>query len=242
MLLLSFIFVIVFSLIHFFSKNMRFITYIPRSKYLSVAGGVAVAYVFLHLLPEISESQKTFEGSEKGAMGYLSNHAYLFALAGLFLFYALDRMVKTAKKRDDKNPERADSSVFWIHISSFFVYNALIGYLLVRDNPDSVQGMVLYFIALVVHFVTVDHNLRVDHRDAYDKYGRWLLSAAIIVGWVIGVFTEVSEFLLSMLVAFLGGSIILNVIKEELPEERKSSIGAFAIGVISYSALLLLIK
>ncbi|MEV9640824.1 hypothetical protein ABZ756_08985 [Mammaliicoccus sciuri] len=46
---------------------------------------------------------------------------------------------------------------------------------------------------------------------------------------------------LSILSAFLAGGIVLNVMKEELPEERESSFPAFFIGMIGYTDLLLLL-
>ena len=49
-----------------------------------------------------------------------------------------------------------------------------------------------------------------------------------------------SALLLSALFAFLAGGIILNVLKEELPEDRQSRFSAFALGAIAYAAVLLL--
>ncbi|MEK4023674.1 hypothetical protein [Sporosarcina sp. FSL W7-1283] len=63
----------------------------------------------------------------------------------------------------------------------------------------------------------------------------------ITVGWLVGVFTEVNDMVLSILSAFLAGGIVLNVMKEELPEERESSFPAFFIGMIGYTDLLLLL-
>lgn len=42
-----------------------------------------------------------------------------------------------------------------------------------------------------------------------------------------------------MLVAFLGGGVIVNVLKEELPEERESRFSAFGLAGLAYAALLL---
>ena len=39
--------------------------------------------------------------------------------------------------------------------------------------------------------------------------------------------------------AFLAGGIVLNVLKEELPEQRESHFWAFALGTGLYAALLL---
>jgi hypothetical protein len=43
-----------------------------------------------------------------------------------------------------------------------------------------------------------------------------------------------------VLFAFLAGGIVLNVIKEELPEERESRFPAFVVGTGGYAVLLLL--
>ncbi|WP_321197519.1 hypothetical protein [Metabacillus schmidteae] len=42
-IIMSFVFVIGFTFIHFFSKSMKFIKDTPRSRFLSIAGGIAVS-------------------------------------------------------------------------------------------------------------------------------------------------------------------------------------------------------
>ena len=44
---------------HIFSGKLLFLKGIPRNEWLSVASGVSVAYVFVHILPELSEAQET---------------------------------------------------------------------------------------------------------------------------------------------------------------------------------------
>ncbi len=65
--------------------------------------------------------------------------------------------------------------------------------------------------------------------------------AAILAGWGIGLIAEVHELIIAFLMALIAGGVILNVLKEELPEERESSLGAFIIGLSLYSALLLFV-
>lgn len=237
---LSLIFAIGFTFIHLFSKSMTFIKDTPRSRFLSIAGGIAVSYVFIHLLPDLNKHQHIIEkAGGSGIFHLLENHVYLIALLGLTIFYGLEKMVKNSKK--ENNMDKVDPGIFWIHISSFFVYNALIGYLLIREEYNGYWGMFFYFLALAVHFITNDHSLRKNHEAVYDRYGRWLLAAAILFGWVVGLFVELEEIYISLLTAFLAGGIILNVLKEELPEERKSSFFSFFLGVFCYSALLMLV-
>lgn len=61
----------------------------------------------------------------------------------------------------------------------------------------------------------------------------------MLIGWTLGALTAVSEAALVTLTAFLGGGVILNVLKEELPEERESRFWAFALGSATYALLLL---
>ncbi|TWT24700.1 hypothetical protein [Planomicrobium sp. CPCC 101110] len=245
---LSFVFVIGFILIHIFSKNMRFLKEVPRSRFLSVAGGISVAYVFLHLLPDLGRYQETLqEELESGFWSFLESHIYVIAMIGLVLFYGLEKMAVSSRLSKHRAPKKAEedeespAGVFWVHIGSFTLYNAIIGYLLIREEYTREWGMVFFFVAMGVHFITNDRGLRATHKEDYDKYGRWLLTTAILIGWLIGVLTEVNELVISVLVALLAGGIILNVLKEELPEERESSFTAFCLGLFGYSILLLLL-
>lgn len=239
--LLSAIFAIGLAIVHLYSGKLRFLSVIPRSRWLSLAGGVSVAYVFVHLLPELSERQEVFQELGGPVIGFVEHHVYLMALLGLAIFYGLERVVKESRQRSHQLGRGGAVSVpvFWMHITSFALYNALIGYLLVHREEPGIQNLFLFFVAMALHFMVNDYGLRQDHKDIYEKRGRWLLTAAIIVGWAIGAGTEIPDAAIAVLFAFLAGGIILNVLKEELPEERESRFWAFALGASAYTALLL---
>ncbi len=65
-----------------------------------------------------------------------------------------------------------------------------------------------------------------------------MLAAATFVGWGVGVLLPVSGVVTSALFGFLCGSIVMNVLKEELPAERESRFGAFLLGTAGFAALL----
>lgn len=236
---LSALFAIGLAIIHLYAGKLRFVDIVPRSRWLSAASGVSVAYVFVHLLPELNERQEAI--AQTGVLAFLEHHVYLMALLGLAIFYGLERAVKHSRQGDcQSNQEDTPGfGVFWLHIVSFALYNALIGYLLFHREEPGIQSLFLFFIAMALHFVVNDYGLRQDHKHTYHNIGRWILAAAIIVGWAIGQGTEISEAAIAVLFAFLAGGIILNVLKEELPEERKSCFWAFALGAGAYSTLLL---
>ncbi len=239
-----------FALVHLFGGRLTFLSYVPRSRWLSMAGGVAVAYVFVHLLPELGEHQEAFEeemAAGGGGLGFVEEHVYLIALLGLAAFYGLERAAKSSARR--RRRQRASGAseerhadeqrVFALHIASYAVYNALVGYLLLHREDPGLQGFVFYSAAMALHFLVNDRGLEHDHGRLYRAYGRWLLAAAPLVGWGIGLVREIDPVALAALFAFLAGGVILNVLKEELPEDRESRFPAFAGGAAAYTALLL---
>ncbi|MBT2686979.1 hypothetical protein J7I93_02155 [Bacillus sp. ISL-47] len=237
--LLSFVFALGFSIVHFSSKYMKFLTYIPRSRLLSAASGISVAYVFVHVLPELKEHQESIEGTGSTEIfRYLDSHVYIFAMLGLCAFYGIEKAVKHSRKGKE---EQHTAGSFWLHMSTFFIYNMLIGYLLVHGEFANLKEWLIYFFALSVHFISNDHGLRQSHKKIYDRYGRWILTLSILIGWSIGVLTEVSEKVIAFLFATLAGGVILNVLKEELPDDRESNYGAFIAGVVGYTMILMMI-
>ena len=213
----------------------------PRSRWLSVAGGVAVAYVFVHLLPEVGDAARTVVETLVVPVTLLERHVYLVALAGFVTFYGLERFAAVSSNRERGERHRADRVRFQIHVGSFAAYNALIGYLLVNREDAAVIGLVLYAVAMGLHMLVNDYGLRAHYGTAYHRTGRWLLAGAVLVGTAIGYLVVIHEAAIALLLAFLAGGVVLNVIKEELPEERESRFGAFALGAGGYAALLLVV-
>ncbi|RUR33532.1 hypothetical protein [Vreelandella nanhaiensis] len=236
------IFVIGLAIVHLTAGNIRFLQAWPRSAWLSFAGGIAVSYVFVHVFPELEEAQQAIGGH--GTVAFLEHHAYLIALVGLILFYGLEHWVSQNKAQTSPPNTEAHAlpgkRMFWLHIGTFALYNALVGYLLVY-RESSLHELALYALAMAFHFLVNDYGLVARHREYYLRKGRWVLAVAVIIGWCAGQWIEVEEAATSMLFAFLAGGVVLNVLKEELPEERQSRLWPFVLGAVLYSLLLLVI-
>lgn len=235
--------------VHVVTPSLKFLAGTPRSAWLSLAGGVSVAYVFVHLLPELAAGQETV-GRIAGGKAFAERHVYLIALTGLATFYGLDRLAKSSRSsqegatvqsgRDGETAAAGTSPhVFWIHIGSFAIYNGLIGYLLLHREVTTFGALAFFTVAMALHFTVTDYGLNEDHKAIYRRVGRWVLVAAVLLGFGIGLLAEISEAAIAVLVAFLAGGVILNVLKEEVPSERQSRFWAFALGTAGYAALLL---
>ena len=220
--------------VHFFGERATGVGRIPRSRWLAFASGVSVAYVFVHLLPEVEEASEALEPHTGPPVAFLDHHPFLLALAGFVVFYGLERYAK----RGSDDGEENERQVFWTHVGSFTAYNAVIGYLLVSRYGDDLTGMALFAVAIGLHFVVNDHGLREHHGERYHEYGRWLVATAVVLGSVAGVVLSLGEVVVLPLLAFLAGSVVLNVVKEELPEQRESRFSAFAVGVVGYTTVL----
>jgi hypothetical protein len=236
----AFIIALILAVAHLFASRLRFVSCVPRSRWLSFAGGVSVAYVFVHLLPELSQGQQSIERSAAGSLfGFLESHAYLLALLGLSIFYGLEILARESRTAGDKSKEAI--TTFWVHVSSFAIYNGLIGYLLTHREEQGVAGLILYGSAMGVHFLANDYALNEHHHASYRRVGRWILSGAIMTGWAAGLVVPAGRSTVAMLFAFLSGAVIMNVLKEELPETRESRFWTFAAGVAGFTALMILV-
>ena len=281
---------VVLAALHLLAPRIRKLPLVPANATGSFAGGLAVAYVFLHLLPELSEGNKAVGDALQDVVTItplLDLGIFLVALAGFLLFYGLERLAQrsaptgadddharghtggtrpgsTGTSRStapqDTEPARAsvatvnrdnpDSSadpetstgspsVFRLHLASFFLYNALITYTMALRFRTGVVFAVLFTVAMGLHFVLTDRGLEGHYGSRFGTPARALLAAGLLAGWALAaVFAPTSTLVISLLTAFLGGSILLNVFKEEIPSNRGSSFGWFVTGLVGYAALL----
>jgi hypothetical protein len=177
-----------FACIHLIADKLTFLDTIPRNRWLSISGGMAVAYVFLHIFPELHASQKELASSSMNEWRP-DRLVFLVALLGLSIFYGIERHVRTASDEPHNMPAQA----FWLHIGSFALYNILIGFLLVHREDHSAQGLALYVTALGLHFFTNDFGLWVDHKYRYTHKAKWVLAAAVLSGWALGLLIPIHE-------------------------------------------------
>ncbi|MGB3165863.1 MAG: hypothetical protein WBA68_03710 [Alteraurantiacibacter sp.] len=234
-----------FCAVHLFVGQLRFLEVTPRSRWLSFAGGVAVGYVFLHIMPEIGAHGDAFREATGLDTLFAESMVWTLGLAGLILFYGLERAVVISRGNDRRGESegegasRPEPGIFWVHIGASAVLMTIVAYLLNHREETGAAGLALFFGALLLHFVTADFASRGHFPELYQRAGRWVLVAATLVGWVVGLLLELPELLIGCLFAFVGGGMILIALKEELPEQRQSSFVPFLVGAAFYAVLVL---
>jgi len=224
--------------LHLAAPRIRTLPLIPERYTGSFAGGLAVAYVFLHLLPELaagSEAAGEVLSDIVEPTPLLELAIFLVALAGFTTFYGLERL---ADRHDDKVDGRS-AYVYWLHLGSFIIYNALITYTLILRVQTGLLFAILFTVAMGLHFLLTDRGLAEHYPRRFRSGGRILLAASLLAGWALAaVAAPASTVAVALLTALLAGFVLLNVFKEEIPSARSSSFIGFSAGLALYAVLL----
>ena len=219
---LGLLFIIGFIILHFSERYLNLSAKNPRSKLLSFAGGATVTYVFIYLLPELAHYNDVIKEhiSSGNWLTFFEDYTYTLALVGLLVYYGLDLLVTPTKGKKDAEPEKG---LFILHLTSFIFYNLIIGYIFAIEDFQNIWAKTLYFVALGFHFIATDHTLKEIHEEDYDKFGRWFLVTAILLGWLTGILFNLSEIFAAVGISLLAGGLLLNTFKEEIDEGKSNN-------------------
>lgn len=231
--------------LHLAAPRIRSLPFVPERATGSFAGGLAVAYVFLHLLPELAAGNEAIGLALSDVLTetpLIDLGIFLVALAGFTAFYGLERLADRRTTRADGHESEPSPGIYRLHLASFMVYNGLITYTMALRLRTGVLFAALFTVAMGLHFVLTDRGLAERYPRQFSTRGRVLLAVALFLGWALSAaLAPTSALLVALLTALLAGSILLNVFKEEIPSDRRSSFGWFGTGLVVYSALLALV-
>jgi hypothetical protein len=207
-----------------------------RRTITSFGAGIAVAYVFVQVIPELHEARQAFAKAASAPLPYEGMVVFFFSLVGFLVFYGLEHLRR--KVRAAGHAEGADH-LFRLHLAGFAAYVWLVSYQLVEYLHETQSSVALYAVAMSFHFVGVDHLLREEHGARYDRIGRHVLAAMCAAGWAAGLLVSVPAGLLALSVAFVSGAIIMNSCLMELPAEKDGRFVPFLAGGLLYGLVLL---
>jgi hypothetical protein len=228
----SFMSVTLFALVHLFADKVRRWDLTGQKQFLSVGSGVAIAYVFLDLLPKLSKNDAVIRNYLREIFPYFERHVYLVALFGFLLFFIVDRSQKFLNRQ---------STYFYLSLSSYALFNFLVGYAVVDKRNPEIQPLLLFTFAIALHYFMNDHSLTEAHGKKYQDLGRWILIACLYLGWLAGFWLQLAPSAVAIVSAFIGGGVIMNVTRHELPNETSYSLITFLIATAVYAMILLFI-
>ncbi|WP_342664382.1 hypothetical protein [Natronococcus occultus] len=109
------------------------------------------------------------------------------------------------------------------------------------QGETGTESTALFAVAMALHLFGNDAAMEYHHREAYQRVGRWVLAAAVVLGAGLGAAYTIGDAAFTILLGLLTGGIVFNAIKDELPRTQESRFWAFAVGSVGYAALLLLL-
>jgi len=207
--------------------------------FISFAGGVAVAYVFLHMLPDLVEYNKpigVFLIQNSLLTQFSELMIYIVALAGFLLYYGLELAAENHAHKSN-----ADWTIYSLHLFMFCLYNFLITYTMSLRAADSITATILFTFAMALHFVLTDRKFSKLYPKRFNYQGRFILMLALLIGWIFSViFDPVNVMVAAFMLAFLAGSVLLNVFREEFPKSGLVSYCWFSGGTFVIALILVL--
>lgn len=213
--------------VHLLGSPLRRLVRKREAIVCSFGGGMAVAYVFLQLLPELDKGHHL-----------VGNAIYFVVLVGFILFYTLEYHLPLRGSKETS--EHSPRSALYMHITISWIYNWLIIYTIPEQLEASIPHAAIGIIAIGLHLSYNDHVLGLHYAREFDSWGRYVLATAPLIGWVTGILKPGSAVVSDLLIASLAGAIIHNVFKDELPDNQRTSFRWFITGVLVYAILLTL--
>lgn len=221
---------------HFFAYRVAKLPGRTQDVLASVGGGAAIAYVFVHLMPELALGGR--ELSELDITAFTPTpitEAGLFvtAMVGMVAFFILD--VRT------EEGHASTRTSFRVHLLAFASISAIYAYTLPSLVTTGWDYAVLFTVVLGGHLLLADRVLARAHPEQFAHETRWVGIAAVAAGLLAAyLLPPANEYLLAIGTAFLGGVLLMTTFREELPAASRARIPWFLLGLITMSALLLI--
>lgn len=206
-------------------------------RWASFGGGAGMAYVFVHLLPELASHGQALSqapGMETFAPTPITEALlFLIALAGIMVTYSLDVLATHERK--------AGRVARSLHTLNFAAISYLYAYSLPSLISTGLAYGILFTIAISAHVLLADRTMDARHPAIYRTRMRWVGTAALVLGLLhAALLHPVDDLHLAIATAFLGGGLLMAVFREELPAIDRARLGWFVAGTASMTSLLLL--
>ena len=201
---------------HIFSKKLR-----TNQKLVSFSAGVAISYIVLELFPQIAQSA-LIDGKK----------LFLFALLGFVSLNLIEQYIY-------KGIGKLKNLSFYhrsIHVSYFFVYNFLIGAVLVIFAAKGLKQTLLFFVPFILYIIAEILPQEFQFKSSISKV---FYSMAPVFGAIIGIYSI--NFFASVfgeLISFMTGTLLYIVIRESLPSDKAEKPVYFMIGVLLYALII----
>jgi hypothetical protein len=210
-----------------------------KRRWQALSAGVAMAYVFVNVMPELEEHRPIVANSVSWTLLDAEKRIYLWALTGFIAFAGLSRLRFVVSVNGDRSDR--GGILYWGAMTGWGIYMMLIGYLLLHREDATMLSLWLFVSAMGLHILMMDNQLVERFEGVYEPWGRRFLVACLLIGWAMGSVDALPDSLTSRLFAFVVGGVVITSAHEELSFEEGGRFGWFVAGAGAYATLLMLI-
>ena len=215
---------------HWFSSRVAKLSPKTQKTLASIGGGVAIAYVFIHIMPELAiggrELSKEIYMEEFIVSPLIESYLFFISLIGLVVFFSLDIIASSGQASTKTN--------FKLHVLAFALINYLYAYTLPSLVTTGWDYALLFTIVLAAHIILSDRTLARSHPKLFRQKVRWVFISSTGLGLAHAyLFHPISDLSLAIATAFLGGGVLMTVFREEIPEASSIQLPWFIFGVFS---------
>jgi hypothetical protein len=209
--------------VHVFFPNIERALHRYKHIWVQVTGGMAVGYVFLYMLPRLSDDTALIISNEPGGWEFLHYRFFLIALIGFTTYFLVDIL----------NISNKPSVVYWRQVqdASFCFYNVLIGFAFYNLPRNGILPFFLATLIFSVHFMGLDNKLYKGNAKHYERKLRWLMALSLIVGWLVGLTIGLPATFRATCTAFIAGGTLINALNKKLPDTEEDHFWPFFGGV-----------
>ena len=211
---------------HLLSPVIRRASQVVDAEVASFTGGLAAAYVFLHIFAELDKAHQV-----------IGDRIYLLILAGFVAFYAIENHIRHATPEG----ESVSRHSYNLRLAFQTLYSVLLVFTLSEQLPENHLLSAMFAVTLGLHVMATDIGMMKRFGQQFARHGHFILAASLVTGLLLSLLLEPGKMLIDILSASLAGFIIFTVFHEEISQTRETKIRWFLGGTLSFTALHLII-
>lgn len=224
--MLALISAVVIGAAHFIGDHFRISSLEGRKELASLTGGIAVAYLLLHLFPLL------YEG-----VPVLNRGIFLFALGGFVLFHLVEKYVY--KKYPPKQlPQELDLAHSYAMAGYYFV----VGFILVNLAALGTSEIFLFITPVALYSVLSSFSSHAIHGAEYHDpksiTANTLIAAMPLAGAVAASVIEISPIVFYSLFSFVAGVMMYIFVRDTIPADSEGNAKFFLLGALAYALLI----
>jgi hypothetical protein len=211
--------------------------------FLDLLAGIAVAYVFVDILPHLAAKQDRLELSALEAFVPGGFVIYLIALAG-FCFYLTAELVLTELRTSQRQVHLqvlGEPWPAWILASSIWIYSVFVGYMFTEQTDAGYESLLIIACAMAAHFIGLHHIFFSRNPTMYATKFRVLYCVGPLLGCALGFVSKPPYTVLACGFAWMAGGLVSSAMSQELPRvKNRRQLFFFCLGAALFALMILL--